>query len=271
MSIEEYKRQFPSLLFDMIDARVLRITMSNPGKRNATSAAMHTDLTHVWRAVDMDKDVDVVLIEGEGDTFSAGGEFAMMEGIVNDLQERLRICKEAKDLVYNIMNCSKPVVSAVRGAAVGAGLVIAVMADVSVVSRTAKLIDGHTRLGLAAGDHAVIAWPLLMGMAKAKYFLLTCRPMTGETAERLGLMTMAVDDGEVHDTALELARELASGSATAIRWTKQTLNNWYKLAAPSFEASVAFEFMGFGLPDVQEGIAALKERRQPVFNGPRGD
>ena len=101
-----------------------------------------------------------------------------------------------------MINCSKPVVSAIRGPAVGAGLVVALLADVSVAGRSAKIVDGHTRLGVAAGDHAAICWPLLCGMAKAKYYLLSCASLTGEEAERIGLVSLCVDDDEVTERAV---------------------------------------------------------------------
>ena len=123
--------------------------------------------------------------------------------------------REARDLVVNLIDCSTPIVSAVHGPAVGAGLVAALLADVSVVGRTARIIDGHTRLGVAAGDHAAICWPLLCGMAKAKYLLLTCDTLTGEEAERIGLVSICVDDDQVQDRALAVAEQLAAGSATS--------------------------------------------------------
>ena len=176
--------------------------------------------------------------------------------------------REARDIVYNLINCSKPVVSAIRGPAVGAGLVAGLLADVSIVSRTARLIDGHTKLGVAAGDHAAIVWPLLCGMAKAKYYLLTCETLSGEEAERIGLVSLCVEDAELEETALRVARKLALGSQSAIRWTKYALNNWLRAAGPIFDASLVLEFMGFAGPDVREGVAALKEKRPPSFEGP---
>ena len=143
-----------------------------------------------------------VVLQGAGKAFSAGGSFELIDGIVNDYARRMQVMREARDLVFNVINCSKPIVSAMHGAAVGAGLVAGLLADVSVASRTAKIIDGHTRLGVAAGDHAAICWPLLCGMAKAKYYLLTCDPLSGEEAERIGLVSLCVDDDEVHDRAL---------------------------------------------------------------------
>ncbi len=173
--------------------------------------------------------------------------------------------REARDLVFNVIDCSKPIVSAIHGPAVGAGLVVGLLADVSVAARTARIIDGHTRLGVAAGDHAAICWPLLCGMAKAKYYLLTCETMSGEEAERIGLVSLCVDDDEVQDRALEIATQLASGAQQAIRFTKHTLNNWYRAQAAMFDASLAFEFHGFAGPDAQEGLASLKEKRAPRF------
>ena len=133
----------------------------------------------------------------------------------HDYAVRTRVMREARDLVFNVINCSKPIVSAMHGPAVGAGLVAGMLADVSVVGRTARIIDGHTRLGVAAGDHAAICWPLLCGMAKAKYYLLTCDTLTGEEAERIGLVSLCVDDDEVHDRALEVAAQLAGGAQSA--------------------------------------------------------
>ena len=141
--------------------------------------------------------------------------------------------REARDLVWNVINCSKPIVSAIHGPAVGAGLVAGMLADVSIVGRTARIIDGHTRLGVAAGDHAAVCWPLLCGMAKSKYYLLTCDTLTGEEAERIGLVSLCVDDDQVHDRALEIAVQLSAMSQSALRWTKHTLNHWYRQRRPS--------------------------------------
>jgi enoyl-CoA hydratase len=168
-------------------------------------------------------------------------------------------------LVYNVINCDKPIVSAMHGPAVGAGLVAGLLADISIATKTAKIVDGHTRLGVAAGDHAAIIWPLLCGMAKAKYYLLLCEPVSGEEAERIGLVSLAVEDDELLPKAYAVADRLANGSQSAIRWTKYALNNWLRQAGPSFDASLALEFMGFAGPDVQEGLASLRARRPPQF------
>lgn len=260
IELDTYRRAHPSLQYAAPAAGVLEIIISNPGRRNAASEAMHGDLAHVWRAIDADAAVRSVLVRGDGEHFSAGGDFAMIERMIADEATLLRTWKEASDLVYNVINCSRPIVSAIRGSAVGAGLAVALLADVAVAGRGAKLLDGHTRLGVAAGDHAVIIWPLLCGLAKARYHLLTNQPLSGEEAERIGLVALCVEDAAVRERALAIAVQLAAGSATALRWTKQALNNWLRLAGPAFDASLALEFLGFRLEDARAGLAAVRNR-----------
>lgn len=265
-----YER-FASLRFDGPTDGILRITMSAPGKLNAAGHEMHRDLAMVWQAIDQDPDTRVVIVQGEGRAFSAGGDLSLVEDMANDFGVRIRVMREARDLVYNVINCSKLVVSAMRGPAVGAGLVVGLLADVSIASKTARIIDGHTALGVAAGDHAAIVWPLLCGMAKAKYHLLTCEELSGEEAERIGLVSLCVEDVELEARADAVARKLASGSQSALRWTKYSLNNWLRMAGPAFDTSLGLEFMGFAGPDLREGIAARREKRKPDFSGPASE
>jgi enoyl-CoA hydratase len=256
---------YKKLKFDRPAERILRVTMDNPKRLNAADADMHEELVHIWRDVDADPDVSAVIIRGAGNAFSAGGDLDLVDEMTKDFQVLTRVWKEARDLVYNLVNCSKPIVSAMQGPAVGAGLVAGLLADVSIAGKSAKIIDGHTRLGVAAGDHAAIVWPLLCGLAKSKYHLLLCEPVSGEEAERIGLVSLVVDDDKLHDKSVEIAKRLASGSPTAIRWTKYALNNWLRMAGPTFDTSLALEFLGFKGPDVREGIVSIREKRPPKF------
>jgi enoyl-CoA hydratase len=264
--MSRYER-FSQLRVDGPDADgVIELVFDAPNL-NAVGEAAHADLAQVWREFDADPKVMTVLLRGEGKAFSAGGSFDMVQRMTEDYAARSRVMREARDLVYNIIDCSKPIVSAIHGPAVGAGLVAGVLADVSVVSANAKIVDGHTRLGVAAGDHAAVCWPLLCGMAKAKYYLLTCKPMTGAEAERIGLVSLCVEsESELLPTAREIARDLARGAPNAIRWTKQSLNAWYRqVAGAIFDASLALEFYGFAGPEVREGLASHREHRKPRF------
>jgi len=260
INLDEYRREYSSLEFALLDTSILEIVIAKEGRLNAANESMHRDLANVWRKIDTDNEVRAVLVRGAGKHFSSGGDFDMIERMIADEDTLIRVWKEASDLVYNLINCSKPVVSAIRGTAVGAGLAIALLADVSVAARDAMILDGHTRLGVAAGDHAVIIWPLLCGLAKARYHLLTNKPLSGEQAERIGLVALCVEDADVYDTAAQVARELAGSSATAIRWTKHALNNWLRLAGPSFDTSLALEFLGFRLKDVREKLVAVRNK-----------
>lgn len=235
------------------------------GKLPTAGHAGHWELSEIWRDIDRDDSVRVAVLRGEGMGFSGGGDLALVQDMASDFAVRSRVWKEARDLVYNIINCDKPIVSAMHGPAVGAGLVAGLLADVSIAARSAKIVDGHTRLGVAAGDHAAICWPLLCGMAKAKYHLLLCEAVSGEEAERIGLVSLAVDDDQLLAKAYEVADKLAAGAQSAIRWTKYSLNNWYRQAGPTFDTSLALEFMGFGGSEVREGIASLRERRAPRY------
>ena len=261
---EDRYADFDGLVIDRPSDGVLRITLDAPNL-NAVSPDVHRQLADVWPVVDRDPEARVALLRGAGRAFSAGGSFELIDQIVDDEGSRLRTLREARDLVVNILDCDTPIVSAVHGVAVGAGLVAALLADVSVVGRTARIIDGHTRLGVAAGDHAAVCWPLLCGMAKAKYYLLTCDDLSGEEAERIGLVSICVDDDAVQDRALAVAEQLAGGAQQALRWTKHTLNHWYRAQLPAFDASLAYEFLGFTGADAREGLASHREKRAPDF------
>ena len=265
VDLEVYRKHYHSLGFQQPAPGVLEVQLQGEGRLNAIDAAAHRHLAYLWNDIDADGEVAAVLVRGEGEAFSAGGDFALIEEMMASHEALVRVWKEARDLVYNVINCSKPIVSAVHGPAVGAGLAVALLADVSIASRSARILDGHTRLGVAAGDHSAIVWPLLCGMAKAKYYLLTNEPLDGAEAERIGLVSLCVEPEELFERALAVARRLAEGSPTALRWTKYALNNWLRLAGPTFDASLALEFLGFGGEDVREGLASLQEKRPPVF------
>src|SRR3989454_1230539 len=263
--MDEAYARFSRLLIDRPHPRVLRVVMNRPDKLNATDGEMHSNLTEIWRVIDADPSVSAVLLTGAGKAFSAGGDLDLLDKMIADVDTRMRVWREARDMVYNLINCSKPVVSAINGPAVGAGLALALLADVSIAARSARLIDGHTKLGVAAGDHAAIVWPLLCGMAKAKYHLLLCEEVDGAEAERIGLVSLCVPEEELEERALEIARRLAAGSRAAISHTKTALNEWLLRAGPIFDASLELEFLDLTGPDVREGVAAVREKRPPRF------
>ena len=246
---------------------VLLITIDRPERMNATNERLHTELATVWNGIDADPAIRVAVVTGAGRAFSAGGDLEMIERMAGDYRLVAEMAREAASLVTNMLECEKPIVSAINGTAVGAGLAVALMADISIIAEDAQLTDGHLRLGVVAGDHAAIVWPLLCGMAKAKYYLLTADFLDGREAERIGLVSRCVPREQVLDTALEVAERIAAGPEHAARWTKRTLNHWLRQAVPAFDASVAYEMLSFLGADVEEGVRALREHRPPAFGG----
>lgn len=264
----EYADKYRHLSFECTDG-ILLITIDRPERLNATDAQLHADLGQVWRDVDADPAARVAVITGRGRAFSAGGDLELVRAQAGDAETIARVHREARDLVLNIVACDTPIVSAINGVAVGAGLAAALMADISVIGEDVRLTDGHLRLGVAAGDHAAIIWPLLCGMAKAKLYLMTSDFIDGREADRIGLVSRCVPDAEVLDEAMRIAAKLAAGPQRAVRMTKRGLNHWLQLATPFFEASLAYEMLNFFDPDVVEGERAISEKRSPNFPSAR--
>jgi enoyl-CoA hydratase len=242
---------YTRLKLDYPSKRVLRLTFDRPETYNSVDAETHTQLTNIWRDINDDPDINAVIVTGAGKAFSAGGDFELIKSILDNPVARMATWKEAKDLVYNVINCNKPIISAING--------------VSICGKSARIVDGHTRLGVAAGDVACIIWPLLCGLAKAKYYLLTCKPLSGTEAERIGLVSLCVEDADLQRIALETAEELSNGAQSAIRWTKYALNNWLRVNGPIFDTSTALELLGFTGAEAREGLASHREKRKPVF------
>jgi len=257
--------EFKHINFERREHEVLWVTLNRPEVLNAANARLHTELVEIWRTIDKDPAVSAVVVTGAGRAFSAGGDLQMVENAYRNYDEIIRILDEARDLVYNLLNCSKPIVSAINGPAVGAGLVVALMADISIAAENARLTDGHLRMGVAAGDHAAIIWPLLCGMAKAKYYLMTSDFITGQEAERIGLVSLSVPGDALLEKAMEVATSLATGPRQAIKYTKRALNQWILQAGPIFDHSLALEMLGFFSEDMLAGIDAIRQKKTPQF------
>jgi enoyl-CoA hydratase len=256
---------YQHILFERREPNILWITLNRPEVLNAADAQLHTELVELWNTIERDPDVRVAVVTGAGRAFSAGGDLQLVEEAYQNYEEIVRILDEARDLVYNILRCSKPIVSAINGPAVGAGLVVALLADISIAAESARLADGHLRMGVAAGDHAAIIWPLLCGMAKAKYYLMTSEFVSGREAERIGLVSLCVPDDELLDMAMQIASDLANGPRHALRFTKRALNQWLLQAGPIFDHSLALEMLGFFSEDMMAGVEGLRQKRPPEF------
>ncbi len=260
---------FQHILFEKRENGILWMTLNRPEVLNAANDRLHTELVQVWKTIDEDPWVKVAVVSGAGRAFSAGGDLKLVENAYQNYPEIIRILDEARELVYNLLHCKKPVISAIHGAAVGAGLVVALLADISIAAENARLADGHVRMGVAAGDHAAVIWPLLCGMAKAKYYLMTSDFVSGMEAERIGLVSLCVPEAQLLEKAFEVAQGLASGPQHAIRFTKRALNQWLLQAGPIFDHSLALEMLGFFSEDMQAGVAALRDKKRAEYPSAR--
>ncbi len=262
---------FEFLRFETRPNGVLLITLDRAEHMNATNARLHWELTRIWGVIDADPAVRVAVVTGAGDrAFSAGGDLEWIAGMVGNPDRVAMVMKEAGEIVHTMMACDKPIISAINGVAVGAGLAVALLADISIMAEEARITDGHVRLGVAAGDHAAICWPLLCGMAKAKYYLLTADFINGREAERIGLVSLCVPRADLMAKAMEVANKLGTGSQQAIRLTKRSLNGWLDMARPIFDSSLAMEMLCFLGEDAAEGVAAVREKRAPLFPSVKG-
>lgn len=255
----------PHLHAEIGDHGVAELVFGPEGGMPTTDARGHAALGTVWAQLAAEPGVRCILVRSVGKGFCAGGTLELVQDMLGSETARLRVMREGRALVQGMIDCDVPIVTAINGAAVGAGAAVVLLADVSIAGHKAKVIDGHTKLGVAAGDHAALIWPLLCGMARAKYHLLMCSTIDGIEAERIGLVSLTVPDDQLLDKAREVARTLAAGSPTALAFTKRSLNHWLRAAWPAFEHSLALEMLGFAGADAREGFAALNEKRAPRF------
>jgi enoyl-CoA hydratase len=257
---------FQHLLFERPHPGILLITINRPEKMNSANKRLHWELANVWKTVADDDETRVVVITGAGDrAFCVGGDTDWAASWPGNFAESALVVKEASDIVYNITNLDKPVVSAINGIAMGAGLAVALMSDISIIAEETRISDRHLAVGVVAGDHAVINWPLLCGMAKAKLYLLTADFLSGKEAERIGLVSLCAPQAQVLPKAMEVAQKLAQGPQMAQRWTKRALNNWYRMAGPAFDFSIVAEMLTFQGEDAKAALDALQNKRPIVF------
>ena len=243
------------------DDRILRITMNRPDKLNAAGERGHGEQGRIWKDFDADPDMNVAIITGAGRAFAAGGDMAEGRG---SIQADIR---DGRAIVRNMLACRKPIISAINGVAVGGGLAVALCADITIASDRALLIDGHIKIGMVAGDHAALVWPLSMGMARAKYNLLLCERITGQEAADMGLVARCVPHEELLPVVEDIAARLARGPQFALQGTKAALNGWYQQNIAIFEHSLYAEALSQTLPDAEVGVAAVLKHEEPAFPG----
>jgi enoyl-CoA hydratase len=242
--------------------------MNRPEALNAIDAVMHEELSRVFTDAARDPDSDVVVLTGAGRAFSAGGDIAWMQDAIDDPASFERTAVEGKQIVFSLLDCEKPVVAKVNGAAIGLGATMALFADVIFAAEDAKIADPHIRVGLVAGDGGAVIWPQLIGYARAKEYLMTGDSLTAAEAARIGLINHAVPAAELDQRVDDFTRRLVAGPRQAIRWTKTAVNIGLKqLAHGIMDVGLSYELITNSSADHQEAVSAFRDKRRPVFTG----
>jgi len=248
--------------------RILTIVLNDPQHLNAVDPAMHDELGRVFRDAASDPDSDIVVLTGAGRAFSAGGDIARMQQVVDDPRLFLADAATAKQIVFSLLDLEKPIVAKINGHAVGLGATLALFCDVTFIADTAKIGDPHVAIGLVAGDGGAVIWPQLLGFARAKELLMTGALLDGGRAAAIGLVNHCMPAAELDGTVDAFCDKLAAGATKAIRWTKTTVNiELRRIAHALMDPGIAYEALTAQSRDHAEAVAAFRAKRPPKFTG----
>jgi enoyl-CoA hydratase len=251
--------------------RVATVTLNRPDRLNAVNPGLHHELMTIWNDLAEDREVNAIILTGAGRAFCAGGDVkGMASGTLasasGNKAERITAA-EGRRIVQNMLDVEQPIIGAINGDAVGLGATIALLCDIIVASEKARFADTHVKVGVVAGDGGAVIWPLLIGPARAKEFLMRGHFVNGADAFKVGMVNYAVAPEQVMAKARELAQELADGPTYAIRWSKLAVNKWLKQQTNLIlDASLAYEMVTFTTEDHREAARAFVEKRKPNFN-----
>jgi enoyl-CoA hydratase len=256
---------YETIAIEHRDGGVAIATLDRPAKLNAVDGVLHHELTTLWPDADDDDRVRALVVTGAGRAFCAGGDFSA--DAVPLGSRGTPVVEEGRRIVDHLLAVRKPVIAAVNGYAMGLGATVALLCDVVLAGRSAVFADTHVAMGIGAGDGGQLIWPLLVGVNRAKYYLMTGDRVPADEAERIGLVHRVVDDEHLLDEAVALAQRLAAGPAQAIAASKVAVNGWMRtMAATVLPLSLAAEDACFGSPDHREAVAAFQEKRPPRFH-----
>lgn len=259
--------QFPSLALHR-EGRVLHAVLNRPETLNAVDMAMHDELHHLVEFAAGDDETRVLVLTGAGKAFCAGGDAAAVQETIDNPKLFLEGAEKGKKLVHAILDCPKPIIAKVNGAAMGLGATIALFCDITIAADHARIADPHVKFGLPAGDGGAVIWPALIGFNRAKRYLLTGDSLSGAEAAAIGLIDSAVPAAELDAAVETLAQRIAAGAPQAVQMTKASVNIELKqIAQRVLDASFALEALAARSKDHQEAITAFIEKRAPNFTG----
>jgi len=262
------QENYQTMRIERRDNGIVLMTLNRPERLNAVNGTMHAELARFSRDFGNDRDASVLILTGEGRAFSAGGDFSPGDPIGSN-PEGPNLWVEARQIVDHILECEKPIISAVNGYAMGLGANVALLCDVVIAGPNAVFADTHVNMGIGAGDGGQLIWPFLIGVNRAKYYLMTGDQVSGKEAVEIGLANFYVEDkDQLMTKAMEVAEKLAAGAPKAITASKMAVNAYLR-SVSSFVMPMClkYEEATMASEDHREAVAAFQEKRQPKFTG----
>ena len=255
---------------------IMTITISNPGRRNAITNEQSEELTRIWEDVWLDPEVSVIILTGDGQDFCSGADMANLasSAVARGADAPTvrapvnPISRAAKKHIYGIVDCEKPIIAKVRGVAYGMGVNIALACDMVFAAEGARFCDSHVKAGMVAGDGGVLLWPLLIGMHRAKEYLMTGDPVPAEKAADMGLINACLPDDRLDAHVQMMAEKLRDLPPHAVNYTKAALNAAMKqMTGAAFEMSLGYELYSMQMNDFKEATTAFVQKRKGEFKG----
>jgi enoyl-CoA hydratase len=247
---------------------VLRVSLNAPGRLNAIGCAMQAELLRLFQDLRRDTATAVVVLTGEGRAFSAGGDLNHSLEIAGDTALIKAEFDLARRFIDTLLDVEQPIICRLNGDAIGLGATLALFCDLVIAVDSARIGDPHVRVGLVAGDGGAVIWPLLVGYARAKQYLLGGELIGAQRAQEIGLIHACVGAAELDGAVDEWAQRWTDGARHAIQWTKATLNLGLKQqAARILDAGLAYEMVSLQSKDHLEAVHAFQQKRKPRFTG----
>jgi enoyl-CoA hydratase len=260
------QESYQSIVIEKRANGVAVATLDRPEKLNAVDGRLHYELANLWPDVGSDPEIRVLVVTGAGRAFCAGGDFSASRRPGPGGPDAMM--REARQIVEHLLDLEKPVISAVRGYAMGLGATIALLCDIVIAGRQTAFADTHVTMGIGAGDGGQVIWPLLIGVNRAKYYLMTGDRLAATEALDFGLVNFVVDEEQVLPRALEIADRLAAGPALAISASKVPINRYIKMVSNLvLPLSLSLEEASMASEDAKEARLAFQEKRPPKFAG----
>jgi enoyl-CoA hydratase len=249
--------------------KVTTITINRPQARNAINEQLHEEIARIWPEIDADPETNVIVFQGSGGSFCAGGDLKWLLASAGDPEKVINIIRDDQLINERMLSVEKPIICKVDGPAIGLGCSLALYCDFVFATQRSVFADPHVSVGLVAGDGGALLWPQLIGYARARRYLLTGDHLPAQEAADFGLITQCVADAEELDSVADaMVDRMLHGAQHAIRLTKASINASLKqMSVAVTDRAAAFEGLTMMTEDHRIALEAFAAKQPPVFSG----